>query len=90
MVSAESSDHLASSNDLQSRGCNRGGGSDTDILTSKARFTKKFAWPQNGDNGLFVSLGGNGEFHAAYLNVHERLGDIAFGENSSSGCEALI
>ncbi len=90
MVSVERSDHLVSFNDLKSRGCNRGGRSHTNILTSKAHFTKKFARPQNGDNCLFVSLGGHGEFHAAFLNVHERLGNLALRENSSCWCEALI
>src|ERR1700685_201493 len=41
MVGAERSDHLVSFNDFQSRGCHRGGGPHTNILTPQARFTKK-------------------------------------------------
>ena len=69
---------------------NRGGRPHTEIMTSKARFTKKFARPKNSDNCLFADLGGRGEFHAASLNVHERLGDIVLGENGFSRCEAFI
>src|ERR1700682_3353006 len=89
MVGVERSDHLVSFNDFQSRGRHRGGGPHANILTAKARFTKKIAWPQNGDNCHLVSLGGHRESHAASLNVHERLGDIALRENSSSCCKAF-
>jgi hypothetical protein len=59
MVDVERSDHFVSFNDLQSRRCNRGGGSNANILTSKADFTKKFTWPQNSDNGaLRINDGG--------------------------------
>ncbi len=93
MVGVERSDHLVPFNDLYSGRCNRGGGPHaniTNISTPKACFTKKFAWPQNGDNCLLARFGGHGEFHASCLNVHERLGDIALRENSSARCEALI
>ncbi len=90
MVGVERSDHFVPFDDLYSRGCNRGGGSNANILTSKADFTKKFTWPQNGDNGFLVRLGGHGEFHATFLNVHESVGNIALRENSSTCCEAFI
>ncbi len=90
MVGVERSDHFVSSNDLHNRRCNRGGGSNANILISKADFTKKFTWPQNGDDGFLFRLGGHGELHAAFLNVHERLGNIALRENSSTRCEAFI
>ena len=90
MVSLERPEHLVSFNDLQSRGCNRGGGPVTNIVTSKTNFTEKFAWSQNGEYCLLASLRGHGEFHAAALNVHECLGDIALGENNFSSLEAFI
>src|ERR1700686_152992 len=90
MVSVKRSNHFLSLNDLQRGGCDRRGGPHTNFLTAKAHFAKKFAWPQNGDNCLFVSLGGHGGFHAAFLNGQERLGNIALRENSSCCCEAFI
>ena len=90
MVGVERPDHLVSFNDLQSRGRNRGGRPHPNILASKASFTKKIAWSQNGDNCLLVNRGGHGEFHAASLNVHERLGSITLRENSATCCNAFI
>ena len=90
MVIAKRSDHFVSFNDLQSRGCDRSGGPHTNILTSKALFTKKFAWPQNRDNCLLGSPGSYGEFHAASFNVHEGFGDIAMREDRCSRGEPLI
>ena len=89
MVSVERSHHLVSFNDLQGRGRNGGGGPHTNILTSKAHFPKKFAWPQNGDNCLLVGRA-HGEFHPPALNVHERPGEVSLGENSCSCCEAFV
>src|ERR1700730_7693582 len=67
----EHADHLVFLNGEHKCPCERGGRLLTNRLTCQTPFTKKITWSQNCHNCFSANLVDNGEFHFAFLNVHD-------------------
>jgi len=50
-------------------------------LAREASLSEEISGSQNGDDGFFALLGNDGELDSAFLNIKERIGGVALGEN---------
>ncbi len=76
MFGVENAHHLVFSNDQYGRGCNRRGRPHADILTCQASLAKEIAGAQYRNDCLFANLIDNGQFYAAFLDIHDARGGL--------------
>ena len=50
-------------------------------MAREASLSEEISGSQNGDDGFFALLGNDGELDSAFLNIKERIGGVALGEN---------
>ena len=77
----EDSNHLVFLNDEHGGGRNYSGARHANRLPRKAAFAKEIAGPKDRYDGFFAGFINHSKFHAAVLNVHDRLRGIALRED---------